>query len=134
MRPEGSPDDALLWDMLDAARSILQFTEGLELADYSADLLVRRATERSLQILGEAARRISEGLKSANPEIPWRAIVGQRNVISLSFEPGAIVAARGREWVVLPESEEDFLRLDPVRLLIADDVGIGTSSWTEKHG
>lgn len=81
MRPESSPDDAFLWDMLDAARSILQFTEGLELADYSADLLVRRATERSLQILGEAARRISEELKGAHPEIPWRAIVGQRNVI-----------------------------------------------------
>ncbi|HVT60489.1 MAG TPA: helicase-related protein [Thermoanaerobaculia bacterium] len=32
----------------------------------------------------------------------------------MSFEPGALVAARGRDWVVLPESEPDFLLLKPL--------------------
>jgi uncharacterized protein with HEPN domain len=80
MQPEDR-DSAYLWDMWSAAGSILRFTAGVRFEDYVANELLRRATERSLQILGEAARRVSEELKSAHPEIPWRAIVAQRNVI-----------------------------------------------------
>ena len=31
-----------------------------------------------------------------------------------TFAPGALVTARGREWVVLPESEPDLLILRPM--------------------
>ena len=40
-----------------------------------------RAVERNLEIIGEAARRISEELKKDHPEIPWRKIIAQRNVL-----------------------------------------------------
>jgi len=33
---------------------------------------------------------------------------------SVSFQPGSIVSARGREWVVLPQSEGDLLHLRPI--------------------
>ena len=46
----------------------------------------------------------------------------------MTFAIGSLVNARGREWVVLPESSDELLmalKLDPVRLLIVEDVGIG---------
>jgi uncharacterized protein with HEPN domain len=36
---------------------------------------------RNLEIIGEAAKQLSEGLKQRNPEIPWRDIAGLRDVL-----------------------------------------------------
>ncbi len=42
--------------------------------------------ERNLRIIGEAARRISEELKQEHPEIPWRKIIAQRNVLIHEYD------------------------------------------------
>ena len=36
---------------------------------------------RNLQVLAESTQRVSETLKSGHPEVPWREIVGLRNVL-----------------------------------------------------
>lgn len=48
--------------------------------DFLMDDMLRAAVERNLEIIGEAARRVSEELKQEHPEIPWREIIAQRNV------------------------------------------------------
>lgn len=53
-------DMARLWDMLDAARAIAGFIEGREQNDLVADRMLRNAVERNLEIIGEAARHVSE--------------------------------------------------------------------------
>ena len=52
-------DDAYLWDMLTAARAVETFVRGRTDADYLADLMLRSAVERQIEIIGEAARRVS---------------------------------------------------------------------------
>jgi len=44
-----------------------------------ADEVLRRACVKSLEIIGEASRNISDDLKTAHPEIPWRQMIGMRN-------------------------------------------------------
>jgi uncharacterized protein with HEPN domain len=88
LQPEGR-DPAHLWDMLDAVRHIQRYTAGLTLERYLKEDMVQSAVERQLEILGEAARRVSEPLKQVHPEIPWRQIIAQRNV--LAHEYGEIV-------------------------------------------
>jgi uncharacterized protein with HEPN domain len=39
------------------------------------------AVIRQLEIIGEAAKRVSEGLRSRYPDIPWRRIAGMRDVL-----------------------------------------------------
>lgn len=34
-----------------------------------------------MEIIGEAARRVSASYMAAHPEIPWRMIIGQRNIL-----------------------------------------------------
>jgi uncharacterized protein with HEPN domain len=80
MRPE-ERDAAHLWDMLQASRDILEFTREASETEYGSNKMLQMAVERGFQILGEAARRVSEPFKIAHPEIPWSAIVGHRNVI-----------------------------------------------------
>jgi uncharacterized protein with HEPN domain len=80
MRPEGR-DAAYLWDMLEAARAVQRYTSGKSRPDFDADRIVQRAVERELEIIGEAAARVSDSFKAAHPEVPWKLIVGQRNVL-----------------------------------------------------
>ena len=83
-------DPAHLWDMLEAARAIVDFTENLTLKEFLAtgrDREIRRlAVERELEILGEAARRVSMRFRDVHPDIPWKEIVGLRNVISHEYD------------------------------------------------
>jgi len=44
-----------------------------------------RAIERSIEIIGEAARRVSPEFAAAHPEIPWRQIIGQRNILAHEY-------------------------------------------------
>jgi uncharacterized protein with HEPN domain len=43
--------------------------------------ITRDAVERELEVIGEAANRVSESFRQAHPEIPWRDLIGLRNVI-----------------------------------------------------
>ena len=83
--PAEARDPAYLWDMLDAALAIQEFTAGGTFDDYSRNKMMRSAVERQLEILGEAARRASDGFKGDHPEIAWRQIVGLRNVLAHEY-------------------------------------------------
>lgn len=76
MRPEDR-DAAHLWDMLQAAREVSEMVSGRDLDGVLDDRILLRAIERSLEIVGEAARRVSPSFMEAHPEIPWRNIIGQ---------------------------------------------------------
>jgi uncharacterized protein with HEPN domain len=97
-------DAAYIFDMLEAARAIGAFVEGSNLDGYRSDLKLRSAVERQFEILGEAARHVSTELREAHAEIPWRAIVGQRNILAHDY--GEI--DDGRVWQT---ATEDLPRL-----------------------
>jgi uncharacterized protein with HEPN domain len=74
-------DASALWDMAQAIREIQSFTASFDRANYLQTLWVQRVVERNLEILGEAARRVSEDLQDVHPEIDWRNTIGLRNII-----------------------------------------------------
>ncbi len=84
MRPDDQ-DLALLWDMLQAARKIEQFVAGKTFQEYSRDELVQAAVERKLEIIGEAARKVSVEFQRQNPDIPWRGIISQRHFLAHEY-------------------------------------------------
>ncbi|WP_300781096.1 HepT-like ribonuclease domain-containing protein [Enhydrobacter sp.] len=63
-------DAALLLDMLLAVRDAKAFVEGLDEAAFLASRLHQNAVIRSLEVLGEAAGKISATTKASHPEIP----------------------------------------------------------------
>jgi uncharacterized protein with HEPN domain len=72
-------DVALLLDMLLAARDALSFVEGLDESAFMASRLHQNATIRSLEIIGEAAWKVSEVTRAAHLEIPWRDMTNMRH-------------------------------------------------------
>lgn len=84
--PPNSRDAGYLWDMLQAARRLQEFTTGVSFEAYLESVLLQSAVERQLEILGEAARRMSEAFRQEHPEIPWSSIISQRNVIAHQYD------------------------------------------------
>jgi uncharacterized protein with HEPN domain len=72
-------DAALLLDMLLAAKDARSFIMGLNEAAFLASRLHQNAVIRSLEVVGEAASKISADTKARYPKIPWREIVGMRH-------------------------------------------------------
>lgn len=72
-------DQSLLLDMLLAAQDAHVFVAGLDAAQFSGSRLHQHAVIRCLEIIGEAAGRVSPQFQAAHPEIPWRKVIGMRH-------------------------------------------------------
>lgn len=104
--PPDERDSAYLWDMLDAARAVQEFISSAEFGQYLQDRKLRMAVERGVEIIGEAARRVSDGFRGAHPESPWKKIIGQRNI--LAHEYGEV--RHERMWVLATAAIPDRIR------------------------
>jgi uncharacterized protein with HEPN domain len=106
-------DAAYLWDMLDAAKAVREFVQSRSYKDYQMDRMLRSAVERNIEIIGEAARHVSDAYQETHPEIPWKSIIGQRNI--LAHEYGEV--KHERIWAVasgrIPELISQFEKLMP---------------------
>ncbi|MBI4559427.1 MAG: DUF86 domain-containing protein [Candidatus Hydrogenedentes bacterium] len=74
-----------LWDMLTYAKEIQSRVSTMTFEMYLADSDRRLATERRLEIIGEAAKNHSQRFIDQHPTIPWRAIIGMRNVLAHEY-------------------------------------------------
>ena len=76
------------------------------------DKVLSRACLKSLEIIGEASRNISEDLRMAHPEVPWRQMTGLRNKLVHHYF--------GVDWEIVADvlkNELPGLRQDILRLL-----------------
>lgn len=74
-------DDALLLDILKAGSKALKYASSPDQTTFMESSRDHDAILRQRTILGEAAKRISQGFRSEHPEISWRKIAGFRDVV-----------------------------------------------------
>lgn len=81
-----SRDDAYLYDMLESAQAILGYMTGITWDEFSKDALLQDAVVRRLEIIGEAAGRVSADTQKKYPHIPWMAMRGTRNRVIHGYD------------------------------------------------
>jgi uncharacterized protein with HEPN domain len=65
--------------MADAVEAAMRFAAGRSRSDLDLDEMLLFALVRAVEIVGDAAARLSPEARAALPDIPWRLIVGMRN-------------------------------------------------------
>lgn len=70
-----------LEDMREAGLKIRRYAEGLSFEVFSADEKTVDAVVRNLEILGEAAKRVPDSVRLANPEVEWYKLAGLRDIL-----------------------------------------------------
>lgn len=63
----------------ESIEKIEKFIAGAEFAEFSKNELMQSGVMRELGIIGEAAKKFSDGFKSAHADIPWKKIAGMRD-------------------------------------------------------
>jgi uncharacterized protein with HEPN domain len=104
MQPDGR-DEAYLLDMYRHALEAAEFASGRTIDDFRSDLMLRRAVERAIEIVGEAARRISPEFQDQHTSIPWRRIAGLRNILAHQY--GDVVPERF--WSIVTEGVPELI-------------------------
>lgn len=99
-------------DIIDSINYIEKYIDGVTEVDFLNDQEKQDSVIRRLEIIGEAANRLSKDFTTKHPEIPWHAIVGLRN--KLIHEYAGIDPVR--IWDVIKES------LSPLKEVLLNDV------------
>ncbi len=75
------PKDDLIYlgHMLDTTRKAASRVEGKSLIVFDSDEDLQIVLTHPIQVIGEAARKVSPAFQQAHPEIPWSKIIGMRN-------------------------------------------------------
>lgn len=93
-------------DILDAIERIETYCHSVNEKHFSQDTQLQDAVIRRFQIIGEAAGKIPDALRKKLPNIPWKKIVAQRNLIIHDY-----ATVRSEEvWMVI---QKDFPVLKP---------------------
>ena len=79
--------DQLLYvaDMISAGEAVLRYIDRVTFEAFAGNDEKRAAVERQLFVIGEAAARMAPEWKDARPAVPWRQIVGLRNLLAHGY-------------------------------------------------
>jgi uncharacterized protein with HEPN domain len=74
-----------LRDISQSCEKIMRYATGLTQADLLRDDRTYDAVVRNLEIIGEAAKKLSEEIKCQMPQIEWRKIAGLRDILAHAY-------------------------------------------------
>ena len=71
--------------ILEEAEFLVSSSAGLDRAKLEADPVLARAFTRSLEIIGEATKKLSADLKRRYPDVEWRKMAGMRDRLTHDY-------------------------------------------------
>jgi uncharacterized protein with HEPN domain len=81
-----SRDDTYLVDILESAKIALDYVIGKTRDEFAGDLQCQDAVVRRIEIIGEAARRVSQETRDKYAHIPWREMTSMRNLVIHEYD------------------------------------------------
>jgi uncharacterized protein with HEPN domain len=104
--PLNENDLSYLIDIVDCIMDINEFTKSIQYYQFEKDKMRKLAVERQLEVIGQAANKISKETQEILKGIPWANIIGLRN--KLAHDYGEILAER--IWTISKSSVQELLK------------------------
>lgn len=71
----------ILEDLISFCSKLERYIKDMEKKEFQKNELVIDAVLRNLELIGEASKRLSDDFKNRNPQLPWKKIIGLRNIV-----------------------------------------------------
>ena len=104
--PLNENDLSYLIDIVDCIMDINEFMKEIKFYEFENDKMRKLAVERQLEVIGQAANKISKDTQNILNNIPWGNIIGLRN--KLAHDYGEILAER--IWAISKNSIQELLK------------------------
>jgi len=78
---DNTGDRARVLHVLDAIEEIEFYNLDIDFEKFRKTSIIRFASIKQIEIIGEAANYLSQSVKDGNQDIPWRKIIGLRNIL-----------------------------------------------------
>lgn len=72
-------------DILDSIAKISRYTDGMSLTEFEADDKTIDAVVRNIEVIGEAATHIPDGIQEGYPDLPWPEMRAMRNILAHEY-------------------------------------------------
>ena len=72
-------------DMADCCRKLMEYRQRTNRTEFDERGMAFDAIVRNVEVLGEAAGKLPEHVRSAAPKVPWEAIIGMRHRIAHAY-------------------------------------------------
>jgi len=95
-------------DIANAIDEVFEFTRGMDFPVFQADRKTANAVVRSLEVMGEAAKKIPQPVRRRYPDVPWRRMAGMRDKLIHEYHGVDLETV----WLVVRDE------LPPVRPLV----------------
>lgn len=99
--------------ILEVSGWVLSIVEGRARSDLESDLQFFLALCRAIEVIGEAANRVSDATQRETPEIAWRQIIGMRNHLAHKYDDVSYEILWGVAQERVPALVADLRRLLP---------------------
>jgi len=113
--PLNENDLSFIMDIVDCIIDINEFTSGIQFYEFEKDKMRKLAVERQLEVIGQAANKVSKETQDILKSIPWKNIIGLRN--KLAHDYGEILAER--IWVIsrnsIQELKDELEKIDEIK-------------------
>jgi len=78
-------DKGRLEDILHSIDNVQQYVTGVSFDTFVADSMRYYAVMKNIEIIGEAANMLTRNFRIEHPDLPWREIIGMRNVLTHGY-------------------------------------------------
>lgn len=78
-------DKGRLEDIITCINNVQQYINGVTFDNFVSDSMRYYAVMKNVEIIGEAANMLTRNFRKTHDELPWRMIVGMRNVLTHGY-------------------------------------------------
>ncbi|WBQ10388.1 DUF86 domain-containing protein [Hyphomonadaceae bacterium ML37] len=93
-------------DMIVHSRYARAHVQGLDATAFASDIKAQHAVACCVEIFGEAAKHVPEAVRQRAPGVPWRGIMGARNILAHAYarvDPAILWGLGDRELSVMED-------------------------------